>query len=189
MQSWLDIVGSFLIGAMILLILVNVNLFTSASAAENLFTNISQENLVTTASIIEHDLYKAGFRVSGEKIVIADSSELKFYCDIDNNGAKDSIHYYLSDPSQMSSTFNPNDKILFRVWNNENPSPSHIVVDFKLVYHDSLGAIINYSSLNSASFRNKIKTISASLTIQSAEPIDGFYQGAEWQKNIIPKNL
>jgi hypothetical protein len=189
MQSWLDIAGSFVIGAMILLILVNVNLFTSASAAENLFTNISQGNLVATASVIEHDLYKAGFRVSGGKIAKADSTELKFYCDIDNNGTKDSIHYYLSDPSMMSSTTNPNDKILYRIWNNESPKATNIVVDFKLVYHDSLGAIISYPSLNNASERNKIKTISASLSIQSAEPVDGFYQGAEWQKNIIPKNL
>jgi hypothetical protein len=189
MQSWLDIAGSFVIGAFILLIIINVNLFTSSSAAENLYTNISQENLVASTSVIEHDLYKAGFRVSGEKIALADSTELKFYCDIDNNGTKDSIHYSLGDPSQMSSTFNPNDRILYRSWNNESPKPSSVVVDFKLVYHDSLGAVINYSSLNNASFRNKIKTISAGLSIQSAEPIDGFYQGAEWQKIIIPKNL
>jgi hypothetical protein len=189
MQSFLDIAGSFVIGALMILILINLKVFTSTSAAENLHSNISQENLVATASVIEHDVYKIGYRVSGEYIAIADSSELKFYCDIDNNGTKDSIHYFLGDPSQMWVTFNPNDKILFRTWNNETPKPSSVVVDFKLVYHDSLGAVINYSLLNNASSRSKIKTISTSLLIQSADLVDGFYQGAEWQKNIIPKNL
>jgi hypothetical protein len=189
MQYWLDIVGSFLIGGLILLILVNLNLSMSNSAAENLNTNLSQGNLTTTTYVIEHDIYKIGYRVTGEKIVIADSAELKFYTDIDNNGTKDSIHYYLGDPSQMFFTFNPNDRLLYRVMNNEKPTSSIIVVDFNLSYYDSTGAIIDYTSLKNASVRGKVKTVTVSMGVESADPVEGEYQGAEWKKNIIAKNL
>jgi len=189
MQYWLDIVGSFLIGGLILLILVNLNLSMNTSAAENLNTNISQGNLVSTTYVIEHDIYKIGYRITGEKITVADSTELKFYTDIDNNGTKDSIHYYLGNTSEMFLTFNPKDRLLYRIMNNETASSSNIVVDFNLTFHDSLGAVINYASLKNASSRQKVKTITVSLFVEPAEPIDGIYQGAEWKKNLIAKNL
>lgn len=189
MQYWLDIVGSFLIGGLILLMLVNLNLSMSNSAAENLNTNISQGNLTSTTYVLEHDIYKAGYRIDGEKIVIADSTELKFYSDIDNNGSKDSIHYYLGDPSQMYFTFNPNDRLLYRVMNTEKAKSSIIVVDFNLSYYDSLGSKLNYSSLKNSSERRKVKTIKVNMSVESADPIEGEYQGAEWKKNIIAKNL
>lgn len=189
MQYWLDIVGSFLIGGLILLILINLNLSISNSAVENLNTNLSQGNLTSTSYIIEHDIYKIGYRVSGEKIVTADSTELKFYTDIDNNGTKDSIHYFLGDPAQMYFTFNPDDRLLYRVMNNEKAKSSIIVVDFNLTYYDSLGSAMDYASLKNPSIRERVKTISVNMSVESPEPVDGEYQGAEWKKNIIAKNL
>ena len=189
MQYFLDVVGSFIIGGIILLILVNLNLSSSNSAAENLKNNISQSNLTSTAQIIENDLYKIGYRITGEWIVVADSTELKFFADIDNNGIKDSIHYYIGETSQLFSTFNPNDRLLYRVVNNETPKSSNVVVDFSFSYFDSLGAMLSYTSLKNASSRRKIKTITVNMYVESTEPVEGIYPGVAWKKTIIPKNL
>jgi hypothetical protein len=164
-------------------------LSSSNSAAENLKNNISQSNLTSTAQVIENDLYKIGYRITGEWFVIADSTELKFFADIDNNGIKDSVRYYIGETFQLFSTFNPNDRLLYRVVNNETPKSSNVVVDFSFSYFDSLGAMLSYTSLKNASSRQKIKTITVNMYVESTEPVEGIYPGAAWKKTIIPKNL
>lgn len=189
MASWLDIIGSFIIGAVIILLLANLNLFISSSAADNLAVNIAQLNLKTTGEILENDFYKLGYRVPSDAIAEADSDKIKFFGDINNDSNIDTVYYYLGPTSEMASSQNPNDKILYRVINNETPIKANVVSNFKLTYYDSTGSAKSYGSLNSAVQRNKIKVIKIYLKIESQEPVDGAYQAAEWLRKITPKNL
>lgn len=188
MSYWLDLIGSYIIGGTVILMIVGLNVYISNSAADNLYTNIAQSNITTTNEIIHNDFYKIGYKVPGDKIVIADSNQIKFYSDIDNNGTIDSIYYYTGEISQLTSTQNPNDKLLYRVFNNSSALSSNAVVDFKLIYFDSTGANISYTSLLNQSGRNNIRNIQVFIRVESPVPVDGVYQAAEWQEKIIARN-
>lgn len=189
MATWLDVVGSFIIGGIIILILVNLNLFISSSSQENLYTNIVQENLSTTTEIFEHDFYRMGSAVAGSKIALADSNAIKFYGDENDNGSADTLYYYLGSTAQLTATPNPDDRIMYRVLNNASPLPTTTLNDFKLSYFDSAGNQINYSALNNQTQRDNIKSIEIYLKVESSQAVDGVYQAAEWRRTIFPKNL
>lgn len=189
MAYLLDILGSMVIASVVIMILLVLNLNIISSSGENLNANIAQRDLTTTVSVLEYDLFKTGYRVSGSKIAIADSNEIKFYTDFDNNGTRDSIHYYLGNVSELSSTSNPLDRPLYRAENDNILKTKFSVVDFNLTYYDSIGNSIDYALLNNQAARNFIKTIKVVLAIESGEHIEGEYQNSKWQKKITPKNL
>ena len=189
MSDWLDIVGSFVIGGMVILILANLNISISTAASENLYSGIVQGGLTSAADLIEYDYYKIGYRISGNKIEIADSNEIKFYSDIDNDGVSDELHYFVGDPDTYTGTSNPNDYLLTREKNKEKPVASIAVVEFKLTYYDSLGQKIDYALLSSQSERDKIKTLRIRMQCESADMIDDHYEAVEWEKTIKPKNI
>ena len=189
MATWLDIVGSFIIGGIIILILVNLNLFINSSSQENLYTNIVQESLSTTAEVVEHDFYRIGAGVSGSQIALADSNAIMFYGDESDSGKIDTVYYYLGSTAQLSATPNPNDRIMYRVLNNATPLPTTTVNDFKLTYYDSAGVELNYSTLTNPVQRDKIRSLKIYLKVESPQPVDSVYQAAEWRRRIFPKNL
>ena len=189
MSDWLDVVGSIIIGGIVILIFANLNLSIGVSASENLYSGIMQRGLTSATELIEYDFYKIGYRNSGNKIEIADSNEIKFYSDIDNDGVLDEINYFLGDAESFTETSNPNDFLLTREKNNENPAASIPVVYFKLTYYDSLGQKIDYTLLSSQSERDKIKTLGIRMKCESADMIDDHYEAVEWEKTIKPKNI
>ena len=189
MAYFLDIVGSMVIGSIVVLILLVLNLNIISSSSENLNTNIAQRDLTTAVWVMEYDFYKIGYRVTGNKIATADSNEIKFYTDLDNDGNQDSIRYYLGKVSEYKSTSNPYDRPLYRKENDDDVATAFPVVNFNLAYHDSIGNRISYSKLKSQASRDIVKTITVVLAIESGEPIEGNYQTSQWEKKITPKNL
>ena len=186
----LDIVGSFIIAGMVVMILLAVNINNNASSNAILFTTIEQQKIADVSELIEYDFYKLGYRVSGEKIAIADSNEIKFYTDIDDNDVTDSIYYYLGELSDMESTPNPNDRLLYRNRNNEDSvSTNYPVVDFNLTYFDSIGNTLDYASLVKSEERALIKSIMIEIRVESGELYDDEYRISAWKKKISPKNL
>jgi hypothetical protein len=189
MSDWIDVVGSIVIGGIVILIFANLNLSISTGASENLFSGTVQRGLTSAADLIEYDFYKIGYRCSGNTIEIADSNEIKFYSDIDNDGVSDEINYFLGDAESFTETSNPNDFLLTREKNEEIPAASIPVVDFKLTYYDSLGQKIDYTLLSSQSERDKIRTLRIRMKCESADMIDDHYEAVEWEKIIKPKNI
>ena len=189
MSIWLDLIGSYLIGGMILLILLNLNSTVSTAASENLHSGIMQRNVTSTADLIEHDIYKIGYRVAGAEFAIADSNEIKFSADVDDDGAADVIHYYCGDTTGLNGTNNPNDFLLIREINAQKPGAKTVVVDFNVTYFDSLSQQINFALLKTQAGMNQIKSIRIKLKCETEEKIDDHYEAAEWEKIMIPKNL
>jgi hypothetical protein len=189
MSNWLDVVGSFVIGGMIILILTNINFSVSTAASENLYAGVMQRSLTSAADLVEYDFYKIGYRNSGSKITVADSNEIKFNADLENSGVTDELHYFIGDPKTFTETSNPNDYLLTREKNKEKPAASIAVVDFKLAYYDSLGQKIDYALLKDQLERDKIRTIRVRIKCESADMIDDHYEAVEWEKTIKPKNI
>jgi hypothetical protein len=199
MSYWLDFIGSFLVGAIVILILMvgaivililtNVNVSVSTAASENLYSGVTQRNITAAAVLIEHDLYKIGYRVTGNNFSIADSTEIKFFSDVDNDGNPDEIHYFCGDTTDFTATNNTSDYLLTRSKNNQSPAASIVVVDFKLAYYDSLGQQLDYALLVNQTEMNKIESVRVRLDCETADKIDEHYEAVEWEKTITPKNI
>ncbi|MHA2033205.1 MAG: hypothetical protein ACW99Q_27870 [Candidatus Kariarchaeaceae archaeon] len=189
MSDWIDIIGSFVIGSIVMLILTNLNISISTNASSNLYSNIVMRDIVSAADLIEHDLYKIGYRVNNDQITVADSNEIKFFSDIDNDGIVDEIYYKLSGVDELKKTSNPFDRILSRYKNEEDIPAKIIAVDFDLFYYDSLSQQISYADLKSETGRSRIETIKVRLETETSDKIVDKYESGEWEKIINPKNI
>ncbi|TSA29340.1 MAG: hypothetical protein D4R68_02510 [Ignavibacteriales bacterium] len=157
-SSLLDILGSTIIGGLLLMILMRMN----ATAVQNNYLysgeQIVQQNIVEVVKLLEYDFRKIGYCSvwtnipdPAKAIIHADSNSISFLTDIVTSsypygdGVVDTLKYYLSAKSVLSSTPNPNDMILYRVINHDAVAGSNLgVTQFKLTYFDANGAkIIN----------------------------------------------
>ena len=69
------------------------------------------------------DFRLAGYGLPGGElgIVTARENELTMVADLDRNGMTETIKYYLSETSELGNTPNPNDRILYKSVNGEDP--------------------------------------------------------------------
>ncbi len=188
MSYWLDLAGSYIIGGMVVLMIAMLNTHVVSSSINVTNENIAQGNLKAVKDVINSDFYKIGYWLNSQSIAQADSDKIKFYSDLDNNGIIDTVYYYPGTTSQLTSTKNPNDKPLYRKVNN-NLLTLIAATKFKLAYYDSLGRQLDYVSLSSQTQRDFIRSVQVYLKVESSEPNDNVYQGAEWLGKVTPKNL
>jgi len=152
-STLLDILGSTIIGALLLLILFRIN----DTAMQNAFSHsgelMVQQALVEAVSVIEYDFRKMGYCENWESIanpsnaiIFADTSSISFLTDLPSvgntkgDGIVDTLHYYTGPTSELSETDNPNDRLLYRVINSATPVGSNIgITKFHLTYFDSFG--------------------------------------------------
>ena len=189
MSDWLDLVGSFVIGGLIILMVINLNLTINTTATQQLYSNITQRQVVSAVELLEHDLYKIGYRIEGDIITKADSNEIRFYSDINNDGFKDEVRYYLTGTSAMGETNNPNDKILLRELNSTSSVTPIIVTELNFSFYDSLSQSIDYSALSDQINRDKIKTVKLIIETQTGELINDEYETIKLEETIRPKNI
>lgn len=190
----LDILGSIIIGAVMMTIAYRL----SDSITDRTYNHSGeltiQQNLATAAQIIEFDFRKIGYCKNWNLIpdptkalLYADSSEIKFYTDIDNNGVVDSIHYYLGPTSELTGTANPRDRLLYRVLNGELHKSANLgITQFHLVYYDALGdTLIPPIGINGG-----VTSIEINLTVESTEAYDQKFSKAFWRQiRMVSRNL
>jgi len=189
MAYLLDVIGAAILGGIVVLLTIGINLRISMSSSETLNSTLTQRDAVESSQILEYDFYKIGYRIPGEKIAIADSTTIKYYADVNDDGTADTISYYVGTTAEMSSTMNPNDKPLYRIQNSEPPYISSVVTEFRLAYLDSAGNQFSYDSLNNAAQRARIRGIETTVEFESGYPIDGAYQAVQLVRSISPRNL
>ncbi len=190
----LDILGSIIIGGVMMTIAYRLSDTMTDRTYNHSGELIIQQNLATVAQIVEYDFRKIGYCKNWnlipdptKAILFADSSEIKFYTDIDNNGTVDSIHYYLGPTSECNGTANPRDRLLYRVLNDESPQSSNLgVTQFRLVYFDALGDTVTPP----VSTKGGITSIEINLTVESTNAYDQKYSKAFWRQiRMVSRNL
>lgn len=189
MGQLLELLGASIIGIFIMLIGFTLNMQISDSSREIFQSTYNQRSAITSTQVIEYDLYKAGYAAAGEKIIQADSNAVKFRSDFDNNGTIDTIYYYTGATSAMTLTSNPNDKELFRKINSQSPNLVSVITRFNIVYYDSIGNQLSYSSLSSSVQRAKIRGVRTYVKTELPDAINNLYNPMEWREIIRPKNL
>ncbi len=189
MQVIYDIIGSIIIGGIILLMLLSFNSTVMEGSAVQTFNSIVQSNMTSVTDMIEYDFRKMGYRVGSvfdSGIVYADTVKILMRGDIDNNGTVENVSYFL-DHSKKSGHVNPRSRILHRQINGNPAQAINIgITRFRLAYYDAADLLINENPVKSPS---KIRTIRLALNVESTSPYDTTYAGGTWERTITPKNL
>lgn len=94
MGSSLDLLGSYIIGGLVLILMTAVILNFQEGTNETLLNEISQVSLAQMSQTMDKEINNLGYRVSGpEKVLSVDYRSIAFLSDIDNNGVVDTISY------------------------------------------------------------------------------------------------
>jgi len=193
-STLLDILGSVIIGGVMMTIAYRMSDTITERTYNHSGELTIQRNLATAAQIIEYDFRKIGYCKNWNLIpdptkalLYADTSTIKFYTDIDNDGDVDSIHYYLGPTSALSGTANPRDRLLYRVLNGEaHKSASLGITQFYLVYFDALGDTLTPP----ISVNGGVCSIEINLTVESTDAYDQKISKAFWRQiRMVSRNL
>jgi len=193
-STLIDILGSIMIGGILLMILLRLN----DSAVQNAFQynseSITQRNLVEIVQLLEYDFRKIGFCKNWNNfpdptkaIISADSTSIKFLTDVDSDKDMDTLSYILSSASVLSQTPNPNDKMLYRRINSEPLAGSNLgVTQFRLTYFDSFGTKIPFPIL----IPSEIYTLQIDLVVEDVVAYNQEYNRVFWRQiRLAARNL
>lgn len=193
-STLIDILGSVIVGGMLLLILFRLN----DAATENTYNYggelIVQQNLVEVVQLLEYDFRKIGYCKDWEQIpdpsksiIMADSNAISFLTDYNSDGIVDTMHYYLGPDSSLTSTPNPNDRILYRIVNNNPEAGANLgVTEFNLLYYDALGNPISFP----ISVPGQIYIMQINIKVESTVAYDEKYSSVFWRQiRMAARNL
>lgn len=212
-QTILDLIASTIVFGSLLLMALRMN----ASSAENIqgyrLDFVVQENLVEVTTLLEDDFRRIGYCKDASKIsnpslaiLYADSIKLKYLTDLptDKNGTAgwlgdgnlDSVTYYVGPVSEASGTPNPNDRLLYRIENNNAARGVNLgITTFDLQYYDALRVKLDSPVANP----RLIQYMQITIEVQSFAKTGGWvntaafdtvFQSAYWRQGpIVAKNL
>jgi hypothetical protein len=145
MAALIDMVGSIILGAALLIIILNAN----DNATENHYVyngnTLVQEMLISTSQFVEGEFRNMGLGViPGQKTILsADTNSIAFLTDLNRDGITiDTISYFLGDTTELASTQNNKDMYLHRIVNHGANTKVGVVTVFKLRYISRNGEVL-----------------------------------------------
>lgn len=188
MGQLIELLGSTVIAGYIILIILSLNMKMNSNASQYFQDTFNQRNAITAGQVIEDDFYKIGYKVSGNKILQADSSTIKYLADYTNTSSIDTISYSVGSKTALSATSNPNDVPLYRKLNQRNFTVA-VVTRFNLQYYDSSLNVLSYASLSNPSNLAKIHEIRAYVKTELPDQVSNTYSPLEWRQTIRPRSI
>lgn len=188
-----DILTASVIGGIILLNLIKLNQNIQDAEATTMLDVNLQVEVINAANIIEGDFNKIGYCANPAntndlpKVTLGDSSSVKIVFDTDKNGFYDTVYYFLSDTSILSSTPNPEDRLLYRQVNSDVPLMiSNRVTDFSFTYLDAL-----YDTLSTPLISPGLASyIKIAIRVEDPFTFSDDYNEAYWRRlTVTAKNL
>lgn len=193
-SSLIDIIGSFIIGGILFLMLLRMNDAAVANAYKNGGQLIVQQNLVEIVELLEYDFRKIGYCEDWSKIpnpsasiLTADSNSISFITDSEGDGELDTLKYFLGSADELYMTPNPNDKFLYRVENSNEPIGANLgLSEFNIRYFDTLGDELTFPITDPG----EIHTLQIDLKVENTSGYDGEYTSAFWRQiRLAARNL
>jgi len=190
----LDILGSVVIGGILMLSIANVN----ENSTENLYKGtgnlVAQTNLATIVQILENDFRKIGYCADWqqiptptEAILFADSTSIRYLTDVQSDGVVDTMFYYIDYATDIPETPNPRDRFLYRVINSETPVGVNLgVTQFKLNFYSALGTELTFPIADP----REIYTMQIDITVEDVAAYNQEYQTVFWRQiRMAARNL
>ncbi len=179
----LDLVASMVVRGAIVYIVLTMNISLNELLFEKALYAIVKQNTATISDVLRNDFRYIGYAVSvGNAFLLADSNEIKFQGDIDNNGFIDTLHFYIGPVTEMAGTPNPADRIIYRRLNSGTPFDfGHGVTQFHITYYNKDGGVTSTLS--------EIKTLKVRMVVQGDQEINRYYPTSIWESHILPSNI
>lgn len=195
----INVLTTFIIAGILFLMLAYMNRGVSNNSNELIVSQSKQAQKIDIQAIISNDFPKIGFDFNtsiDSLIVEADSSKIVFKSNLDNSadGSIERVTWEFS-TDDVSSTSNPNDKILRRTVDSDITEIVLGVTSFRLDYFDSYGSTTPLSTPLSTADIDNLRQIAVTIEIQSAELVsptfggDSNYITTIWTKRFTPRNL
>lgn len=187
MSVWLDIVGSFIVGAMLLANVMRMNVAIAEQSYRNVLQYEAQLSAASAQEIIQADLRKAGYGVTGTAFAVADTSQLQFLADLGADGSVDTLHLTVGTPAQAAGSVNPRDRFLLRAVNGANPQQIGAGVStLRFRYFD-----VDGNELTMPVSLADIRRVRLNYAVESALPVPACttYAAAMVELDVLPKNL
>lgn len=177
----LDIIGSVIMGGIVLTSLLNTNVNTVQNIYNYGGDVTVQKYLADVVDTIDSDFRKIGYSsilttvLDPTKVIIsADTSTIKFLSDVNNNGTIDTVYYYLGTTNGQSN------KVLYRITHDNVSNAVTVlfpgVTILYFAYYDSSGNKLSCPVSSTV----KIAKINISLQMQTAQPYNGAYVTTNW---------
>jgi hypothetical protein len=177
----LGLVTSTVIGGMLLLGILTLNIRMSQESDYTTMNQITKMNVNAVANFVEYDFRKVGYNAPDPKIEYADSTKFTFNADLDDDGSVDQVTWEYKAGTGVSSTNNPDDRLLVRIKNGQQTDITRGVTDFDITYYDDQ----NQTTTNPPD----VIFIEVFIEVQSPSQIDGEYITTSWEKRFAPWNL
>ena len=195
MGSYLNLIGSFIIGGLFLLTINRFQASFNQNSNEKLLEVITIQKSSAVIKLIEHDFNRMGYGLETslyqpnvEVIVLADSNRIHFLSDINMDDTVNVVKYYLSDVSAADGTDNPEDKILYRLVDSEPEADAALgVTRFRIRYFKSDGSEV--TNLTDMTQLAQVRTFDITLMVESTIGYDDQYSSFYWQTKITPPNI
>ena len=190
----LDIMGSIIIGGILLITLFRMSDRATESTYSKTGDLTIQQNIATVVRVLEYDFRKIGYCADWTKIpnptksiILADKDKIKYLTDVDKDGNVDTMYYYLGPTAELIYTANPRDRFLYRVVNSEKPAKVNLgVTQFELVYYNVNKQIIS----TPVKVPGEIYNIQISVAVEDIEAYDQKYSQVFWRQiRLVAKNL
>jgi hypothetical protein len=140
MSVMLDLVGSLVIGAFVILMGIELNRNVAGTSDAAMANLTVQESIVDIVRNIESDFHKIGYGLVDPKgsIALMEPTHIRFRGDIDNDGVIDSVDWYLG--AALTGRQNEGQRMLYRQCNGETPVGTSLgVSQFSLTYLTETG--------------------------------------------------
>jgi hypothetical protein len=182
MVAIIDIMASFIIGGIILIMSTKLSVVMSDNGQQTNVSLATEQNCVTLSKMIESDLSKTGYKKTGNPMIVTDSTKIKFYADIDDNGSLDSVSYYSGPLTSAFMSLNPRHKLMYRTWNTKTTTMNLGVTKFNVIYYDSSGAVTTQPSM--------VRSFKVKMDLESVMPMsDTTFAVVHWEQYIKPKSF
>lgn len=186
----LDILGSFVVRAAIVVVILNLMINLHQALAKKTDRVYLNQSLDGVGNIIAADIKLAGYgRLTPKTFFKADSNDIGFHADTGNVGTTyQNIRYYIN-PTTPYSTH----KILYRKINSGTPlEVARDIIYFRVKYYKVNGVASTYGSDTS-----NIKSIFITILMESnmtertylSSDGDTLALQAKWERHFFPENL
>jgi len=177
----IGIVGSFITGGILLISILALHLNLFRNATQTTMDVMSMDHLKAVVEVVDHDFTKIGYGVSADVFSVADSNQLTYQSDIDNDGIVNTVSWRFDPGQPITQTPNPNDFTLQRIVDGNTTNLSLTVTDFSLAYFTINGtATTNLDS---------IRQVQVNIICQAPARYNSRYAESAWEKTYIPINF
>ena len=182
MTIFLDLVGSFIVRASLITIMLGLTVTMNDTLYQSTQTANAKGYFALLDSMIYSDVNEAGYNVTGTAFQHADSTDIQFWGDINGGGIPETVRYYTVVSVVSGDTLYS----LYRYVNNVNggnPILLGTTTNVKFLYYDGSGLVIPYNTN-----LGNIKQVKVTI-VGSVENVTEGSSTIMREFNIYPPNL